>query len=142
MSLMSFGGGLLISIRANQIYYEKLGKVEGFENFLLMITKASMCNYLPDVDIVWKMEDHCGNITAKEGSTLPIFSCNKRVTEQCVLFPWVQFLWPHPPGETDSVKLYKNTLQTCASTVLFLCCGCCFIDGERIVTILQPPHAC
>ena len=94
VSLMSFGGGLLISIRANQIYYKKLGKVEGFEDFLLMITKASMCNYLPDVDIVWKMEDHCGNIIAKDGSTLPIFSWNKRVTEQCVLFPWVQFLWP------------------------------------------------
>jgi protein glucosyltransferase len=98
VSLMSFGGGLLISIRANQIYYEKLGKVEGFENFLLMITKASMCNYLPDVDIVWKMEDHCGNITAKDGSILPIFSWNKRVTEQCVLFPWVQFLWPQQKG--------------------------------------------
>ena len=98
VSLMSFGGGLLISIRANQIYYEKLGKVEGFENFLLMITKASMCNYLPDVDIVWKMEDQCGNITAKDGSILPIFSWNKRVTEQCVLFPWVQFLWPQQKG--------------------------------------------
>jgi len=99
--------GLLIAIRNHSIYYQNIlnGRLSNSKQgrdttgLKMMFYKAALCTPLPDADLVWRHRDMCSKQTGVKGVTsipegFPVLSWNKRVDEPCILFPWIQFLWP------------------------------------------------